>query len=423
MNHSKGSLGQVLIEATTTGLVLCCLCSVGWECSQAQTFSVLYSFTGGLDGGNPETGLTIDQAGNFYGTAFDGGGPGNGGAVFKFAHSSGSWDLITLYTFSHYADMGGAPDSLLLGSDGEFYGTNYHGGVGDNGTVYRLQPAVSDCKANMCSWSGTALYDFMGSPDGSVPTGGLTLDQAGNLYGSTQYGGLGYHNPGTIYELTPFDGSWIETQLYAFTGGLDGSYINGVVMGADGNLYGTALYGGLNFQGTVFELVHSESGWSLKILHAFTGGNDGLHPSAGLTFDRAGNLFGTTSSGGAGEEGTLFELMPFNGNWTFQTVYNFPSIRGCGPSSVLTIGADGSLYGSSYCGGVYNAGTVFKLTDSGDSWTETVLHVFTGGSDGSYPVGTVTLDANGYAYGVTAYGGITNPNCAFACGVIWEISP
>ncbi len=423
MSHAKDSLRRVILNVTVMTLAIGCVLAIGWLPVQAQTFSVLHTFTGGSDGANPRAGLTIDQAGNLLGTAFSGGGSNNAGVAFKFVQSNGGWVLIPLYEFPN-SHLGGSPDSLLLQTDNGIYGTTYHDGIGDNGSVFRLQPAASACKAALCYWSAAALYKFTGSPDGSVPIGGVSFDQAGNLFGSTQYGGIGSYNPGTIYELTPASGSWIETQLYSFTGGADGSYINGVIMGTDGNLYGTALYGGFNDQGTVFELVNSGSGWTLKVLHTFQGVTDGKNPAGGLTFDQAGNLYGTTAAGGKAGGGTVFELTPSsNGEWTLSTLFGFAGLEECGPYAAVTLDSAGNIWGTTYCSGAYTAGTVFKLTYSNGTWTNNQMHVFTDGSDGGYPFSTVTLDANGNAYGTTLQGGIRGADCDQTCGVLWQISP
>ncbi len=419
MRRKKNSPGEAVFHAMVATVALACALCMACEPMRAQTFTVIHSFTGGVDGGNPRAGLTIDQNNNLYGTGFIG---AQGGVVFKMLHASGGWLLSPLYEFPNVS-IGEAPDSVLLRSDGVLYGTTYHGGSGDNGTVFRLTPPNRTCATSFCDWSATALYRFAGSPDGSVPMGGVVFDQAGNLYGSTQYGGLGQHNPGTIYQLTPSTrGSWTETQLYSFTGGADGSYIDGVIMGADGNLYGTALYGGVGNQGTVFELAHSGSGWNFQVLHTFQGGADGANPTGGLIFDQAGNVYGSTAAGGAIGGGTVFEMTPSNGGWTMTTLYNFYGLGECGPYASLTLDQQGNLWGTTYCSGHYTAGTAFKLTPSNGRWVYTLLHEFTNGADGGFPYRAVVLDSAGNAYGTTTLGG-NSGNCYPSCGVVWEVSP
>jgi len=140
---------------------------------------------------------------------------------------------------------------------------------------------------------------------------------------------------------------------------------------------------------------------------------------AGLIFDQAGNLYGSASSGGSGNGGTVFELMPSNGNWNFNLLYSLSGSGGSrnGPLRSLTMDAAGNLYGTTYSDGAYGAGSVFKLKPSNGAWTYTDLYDFTGGDDGANPYGGVTLDANGNLYGTTAFGGASD------AGVVWEITP
>jgi uncharacterized repeat protein (TIGR03803 family) len=382
---------------------------------QAQTFTVLHTFTGGADGGNPRAGLTGN--GNImYGTAFSGGGYENGGVVFNLKHAAGGWTLNPLYSSAD------SPDAVAVGPSGALYATGYHGGTNNNGTVFELQPPATICHSISCPWSERNLYRFTGNPDGSVPNGGVVFDQAGNLYGATQYGG-GPDNPGTIYELKYSNGTWTEDQLYRFTGGSDGSYLNSVIFGPDGNLYGTALYGGLNNNGTVFELQNTGAGWMLKVLHTFQGGLDGFNPTGGVIFDRGGNIYGTTAAGGPGGAGIVFEMTPSGGDWTISTLFGFSGLDECGPYASLSMDQGGNLYGTTYCTGAYQYGTVFKLAPSGSGWTHTILHQFTGASDGAYTFSNVRFDANGNLYGTALLGGMSNNNgCVSTCGVVWEIT-
>jgi uncharacterized repeat protein (TIGR03803 family) len=419
MNHEPIQGCRAVHKAVV--VLACCLAATASQLVQAQTFTVLHTFTGGSDGGNPRTGLMIDQGGNFYGTAFSGGGFGGGGLAFKFTHATGGWILTPIYDFSN-GNQGFSPDSVLVQFGGAIYGTNYHGGNNDNGSVFKLRPPATICPTTDCLWNATFLYEFTGEPDGSVPIGGLVFGQDGNIYGSTQYGG-GQDNPGTIYELTPSGGGWTETVLYRFTGGSDGSYINGIIMGPDGNFYGTALYGGDGNRGTVFELARSGSGWAFSVLHTFQGGADGQSPTAGLMMDPSGNLYGTTAALGPDGGGTVFELTLVNGSWTFNTVYGFAGQGTCGPYAALTMDSQGSLYGTTYCAGPHTAGTIFKLTNSNGSWVQTVLHTFTDGVDGGFPYSSVSVDANGNTYGTTLYGGLQGTNCLQGCGVLWEVTP
>ena len=388
--------------------------------AQAQTYAVLYNFTGGQDGAYPEAGLTMDRAGNFYGTAYQGGGS-NRGTVFKLAHKSAGWVISPLYSFTGRED-GGAPIArVVFGPDGSLYGTTEFGGrnCGSGcGTVFNLKPPVTFCRSVFCAWTQTVLYRFSGSGDGANPGyGDLTFDQAGHIYGTTYFGGN--NAQGVVYELTPSNGSWTESAIYVFSGSSDGGNpYSSVIFDKAGNLYGTTFAGGDNGYGTVFQLTASGSGWTENTLYAFQNLTDGGRPFGGVVFDTAGNLYGATSSGGSGSGGTAYELMPSNGNWTFGAVYSFVgSAYLPGAYDSLTMDAAGNLYGTTTKDGAHGLGSVFKLTPSNGGWTETDLYDFVSGSGGAVPYGSVVVDANGNLYGTASQGG------ANGYGVIWEITP
>lgn len=271
------------------------------------------------------------------------------------------------------------------------------------------------------------LYGFTGGADGGFPQAGLIFDAAGNLYGTTETGG-GSDN-GTVFELSPAQGGgWTESVLYSFAGGSDGSNpVGGVIFDAAGNLYGTTTGGGANGIGTVFELSPvAGGGWTEAVLHSFNG-NDGVAPSAGLVFDAAGNLYGTTASGGKPLFlGVVFELSPgAHGKWKEKILLELGKHPdGGGPRASLIFDSAGNLYGTA-SGGYEVAGSVFMLTPrSNGTWKETILHGFTGKSDGGSPLGPVVLDSQGNVYGTTNEGGYitgTYP-CAFGCGTVFELS-
>ena len=385
-----------------------------------QTFQVLHTFTGGGDSANPFAGVTLDPAGNLYGTT-DGGGVGNG-TVYKLTRKGSGWTLNVLYTFN--GSDGAQPDAgVIFGSNGTLYGTTYSGGARGSGTVFNVRPFPSVCKSALCPWMETVLYAFQGSPnDGANPgLGDLLFDQAGNIYGTTYAGGA--DNEGTVYELTPSRSGWKQSVLHSFSF-TDGAFPSaGVISDNAGNLYGTTDAGGSSTYGTVFELMHS-TGWAENLLYTFQNGNDGLNPNAGLTFDHSGNLYGATRSGGSGGGGTVFKLTPSGGSWTYSLVYSFTGNVGgyCGPIGSLVMDGASNLYGTTSCDGSNGLGSVFKLTPSGNSWTYASLHDFMGGSDGEYPYCSVAFDSSGNLYGTTFYGG--DLNCrGTGCGVVWEIMP
>jgi len=384
---------------------------------QAQKYSVLYNFTRGQDGAYPEAGLTMDRSGNLYGTAYQGG-SSDRGTVFKLAHKGAGWVLSPLYNFTGRED-GGAPIArVVFGPDGSLYGTTEFGGrnCGSGcGTVFNLKPSPAACKSAICGWTQTVIYRFSGFSDGANPGyGDLTFDQAGNIYGTTIFGGN--NAQGVVYELAPSGGSWTESAIYLFTGAADGANpYNSVIFDAAGNLYGTTFLGGSGY-GTVFQLKPSGSGWTQNTLYTFQNSTDGGNPFGGVILDKAGDLYGTTSGGGTGSGGTIFELS--NGTWTFSLLYSFvASAYLPGPYDSLTMDAAGNLYGTTIKGGAHGQGSVFRLTASGGSWTETDLYDFPGGGQGAVPYGSVLLDSNGNLYGTASQGG------ANSYGVIWEITP
>ncbi len=388
----------------------------------AQTYKVLHAFSG-TDGASPQVGVTLDRAGRLYGVARYGGNHGKG-VVFQLVHEGTGWVQKPLYEFYGMND-GAAPDArAIFGPDGDLYGTAASGGVYGAGVVYKLQPPAASCKTAICPWIETVLYAFTGQADGGSPSGDLVFDHSGNIYGTTRAGALGGQNGclllfigcGTVYELTPAQGSWNLTVLYAFNGTPDaGAPGDGVTFDAAGNLYGTAQTGGSHNLGAVFKLTPNGSGWSETIVHDFGAGHDGAIPEGGLAFDPAGNLYGVTASGGSSNHGTAFALLAANGGWDYSVIYNMVE-HSQSPVPMLTLDSAGNLYGTTESGGAQFYGSVFKLVNSGGTWTYTSLHDFTY-SDGAYPLANVVFDAQGNLYGTTNYGG------AGQNGVVFEITP
>ena len=188
---------------------------------------------------------------------------------------------------------------------------------------------------------------------------------------------------GTVYELTPSGNGYTESVLYSFSGPDGASPYAGLVFDNKGNLFGTTYRGGSNDAGTVFELTYVPGvGWTEHVLYNFQNASDGEYPFGGLIFDSAGNLYGTTIDGGSGGGGTVFELSPSGDTWTFKLLYSFSGQGDCGPGATLTMDGAGNLYGTTYCDGIYNNGSVFKLSNTQNGWVYTSLHDFTGGTDG-----------------------------------------
>lgn len=405
--------------------------------SQAQTYSIIHNFSGGADGASPYAGITIDGAGNLLGTATDGG--LGYGTVFKLKYSQSGYTLGVLYTFSGGSDGAFPYNGVVIGSDGILYGSTYsHGGSGCGGngcgTVFSLRPPATFCKAVLCPWMETVLYDFMGGSDGSEPTQGTNVifDQLGNIYGTTVSGGA--YGQGTVYKLTRSGGGWVESILHDFGAAGDGiEPLHSVVFDSSGNLYGTTSYGGANGYGTVFQLVPSGSHWTENILVSFSlSGSAGGIPYAGLLIDQSGNLYGATSANapgggppnGDGGGGAVFELMPSGSGWTLKVLYSFFVSGGgyhCGPYGNLVMDAAGNLYGMTYSDGEYGYGSVFKLTPASGQWTYSSLHDFCSEgwpcSDGGLPSGDLAMDANGNFYSTALIGGTDT------YGVVWKITP
>ncbi len=388
--------------------------------AQAQTFSVIHTFTGGRDGGNPQSGLTQDAAGNLYGTTYAGG-YGGYGTVYKMSHSADGWLLTPLYEFQGGYDASHPGARVIFGPDGSLYGTTYSGGGGNCsyygpgcGTVFKLTPPASACKTAICPWTETILYSAA-TNNGYSLAGEVAFDHAGNLYATVALGGP--LDGGYVFELTPYGGHWTSQILYAFNpdDGDCNDPRSGVIFDRFGNMYGTADTG-YNY-GAVYELTPSGSGWTEKIVVGFNGSN-GDGSEASLVADANGNMYGTTFDLGPNGGGTVFELTPSGGNWLFSLIYGFTyfSNEGSGLLAPVSIGADGNLYGTTFeC--EYCKGTVFQLAPSTGGWNNNVLYRFTGGDDGGYPYSNVVFDASGNMYGTASYNG------AYNGGVVWEITP
>jgi uncharacterized repeat protein (TIGR03803 family) len=374
--------------------------------TQAQTLSVLYNFTNGSDGATPLSGLTSDGKGNLYGTTNSGG--SGYGTLFKLESSGSNWTLSPLYSFTSGADGASPTARLRIRPNGTVYGTTSAGGSSGAGTVFNLD-----------SSGESLLYAFLGGSDGSQPSpGDLVFDRRGNIYGTTSAGGA--NGNGTVYELIRRKkGAWKEKLLYSFGQGTDGTVpVGGVTFGTPDTLYGTTSTGGAYGYGTVYQLKRSGSAWTETILYNFQDGNDGGTPYAGVIRDKSGNLYGAAISGGdgAGGGGTVFELSPANGSWTYTVLYSWPGWPVSASFRNLALDASGNLYGTTHCDGD-GYGTVFELTPSNGTWTNTLLYNFTGGSGGYYVFSNVVLDQQGNLYGTTSEGG------ANGYGLVFEITP
>lgn len=398
----------------TGGAVIFLLIALGMHLTaQGSTTEILYSFQGDEDGEYLDTDVEIDAAGNLYGTSVLGGDFG-GGTVWQLSPVGNGWVHTVLYSFTGSADGGEPYKGVSLDSEGNLYGTAVTGGSGSCeggcGVVYKLSNSGG-------TWTQTVIHGFTGA-DGSGPGARVTVDDQGNLFGMTPTGGA--NGLGTIYQLHQrANGSWAFRVIHDFTGGTDGSSGSaGRMVLRNGNLYGAATTGGLG-NGTIFELRSKGSaGWDFKTLYQFQGAPDGSFPYGALLFDRAGHIYGTTYYGGMDGLGTVYQLRRGAGIWTEQVLYGFQTGQD-GNSSISNLVSDafGNLYGTTSEGGL-GSGTIFEVTpnDNG-TWTESVPHLFAGPPDGAFPYAGMVAGDGGVFYGATVHGGSAGE------GAIYKFTP
>jgi uncharacterized repeat protein (TIGR03803 family) len=398
----------------TTCAAVTILLSAAWA---AGTPQVIYSFAGEDDGEYTDTDLVIDSAGNLYGTSVQGGAFG-GGTVFQLTPSGNGWTHTVLYNFTGGADGGEPYKGVTLDSQGNLYGTAVAGGggfcEGGCGVAYKLTHVGG-------TWTQSVIHTFTGGNDGSGPGSGLTLDKHGNVYGMTPTGGA--NGLGVIFrlQLQPND-VWKLKVLHTFTGGDDGATGSaGRLLLRAGTFYGAATVGGANGQGTVFSLKHIPGQWQFKTLYSFKGQPDAGFPYGGLTFDQSGNIYGTTYYNGANGFGSVYQLSPQpDGSWSERVLYSFKGGKdGSGSISNLVLGKKGALYGTNSEGGAgCSCGTIFKLTSDGQgNWKEIVAYRFQGAPDAAFAYNGMVADTAGNFYGATVHGGTNND------GAIYKFTP
>ena len=421
-NRSFWAPGGVLGVAV---VVLAMLAPSAWAQS---SFKTLHRFNKhSRQGDHPVAGLIFDQAGNLYGTTSTGG-LGGQGSVFELTRNSdGIWKDTVIHTFTG-ADGGVPLGTLIFDQAGNLYGTTRQGGAHQSGTVFKLAPGTSGswtetvlysfCSLSNCSDGAvpfsSLIFDQAGNLYGTTVEGGSS---------SACNGGCG-----TAFELTPNSGgTWNESVLYSFCSLKnchDGAFpfIGGLVFDLAGNLYGTTEFSGdESGGGVVFELSPNGDGsWKESVLHAFCSlknCHDGANPLDALIFDKAGNLYGTAEGGGAGS-GVVFELSPIgDGRWKEKVLHSFVGRNGAVPIAGLIFDPAGNLYGTTFEGGVPGGGVVFKLTPHATgAWGETVLHDFSDKA-GAIPYSGLVFDTAGNLYGTT-YG---DSNSTF--GSVYEITP
>jgi uncharacterized repeat protein (TIGR03803 family) len=395
-----------------TAVSVAAACVVGMlavQSTQAQTYKVLRSF-GGPKGQFPNgAGVIRDTEGNLYGTTYRGG-TSNQGVVFKLSPTGKE---TVLYNFTGDADGGEPLGGVIRDANGNLYGTTSRGG--NLKCPFGNGPGCGTVFKLDPTGKETVLYIFE-ARTGSVPIAGVIQDAQGNLYGTTSQGGA--HGAGVVFKLSTIGK---ETPLHSFAGGTDGSEPRaGLIRDAEGNLYGTTFMGGdpacssgLGC-GTVFKL--SRTGKE-SVLYSFTAGADGGYPEAGVIRDADGNLYGTTADrGGANDDGVVFKLDP-TGKETVLHIFT-GGTDGAGPAGVIQDAA-GNLYGITETGGGdgnngNGCGIAFKLDPTG---TETILHVFAGQPDGCFAFAPLIQDAKGNLYGTTEGGGVDN------FGTVFKLTP
>jgi uncharacterized repeat protein (TIGR03803 family) len=358
---------------------------------------------------------------DFSGDA-DGANPLNGlmvsptGVMYGTTNSGGAYNngavfslaggkLTRIHSFEGGKD-GAEPQSFLIQDKaGNLYGTTLKGGGYGDGTVYRITGSTE-----------TVLYNF-GSQlrDGSAPESGLAMDSVGNLYGTTTKGGTSGH--GSVFMLIRSkSGVWTEKIIHSFTAELEGfTPVAGVTLDSSGNLYGTTSEGGAYGYGTVFELKKATS-WGEIILHSFENLDDGATPYAGLIPGPAGSLFGAATDGGAQGGGTVFRLTPSPGKWHFSVLASIPGWGVSGSFRNLMFDGTNTIYATTHCDGAHKAGTVYKLALVDGKWVYTLLYTFTGGDDGRFVFSNLVL-SGGKLYGTANVGGSDGK------GVIFKVTP
>jgi uncharacterized repeat protein (TIGR03803 family) len=377
-------------------LVLCATTAIALP---AQTLTTLFTFDG-TDGRNPHAGLVQATNGDLYGTT--------NGTVFKITPGG---TLTTPYSFcsqTNCTDGTVAQAALVQAANGDLYGTTYGGGTNGYGTVFKITPGGTL----------TTLYSFCfqsGCTDGVEPYAGLVQAANGDLYG-TAYGG-GTNGYGTVFKITP--GGTLTT-LYSFcsrSGCTDGAYpYAGLVQAANGVLYGTTTSGGANNSGTVFKITTSGTLTTLYSFCSQTNCTDGAAPSAGLVQAANGDLYGTSIFGGTNGGGTVFRIAT---SGTLTTLYSFcsPCADGANPWAGLVQAADGEFYGTTFNGGATGTGTIFKITPTGELTTLYSFCSQTNCTDGAAPASGLVQDTNGDFYGTTPEGGANNEGTVFRLSV------
>ena len=376
---------------------------------------VLFSFPkSGADGTFAAHPLHLDAAGNLFGTAGNGG-EDHEGTVFELSVPvQGVRSFSVLYSFKNGSDGRNPAGAIVSDASGNLYGAAL-GGADNAGVIYKLTPGAGG------TWTQSVIYTFGPTYVNGLYPNGLTIDAAGNLYGTTYQGGTGYGEYGTVFQLTPnSDGTWSLTTLYNFSGPDGALPMAELALDAAGNLYGTTSGGGANDGfGTVFELSPSSGGtWTEKLLCTFPYSKYYERPQTAVWFDAAGNIYGTTAGSDTSPAyGSVYELTPNgDGSWTLHTLHRFGGPGDGALPAGLVGDSSGNLFGTTAAGGAENDGIVYELKkNASGQWGEKVIHNFTDGNDGGFP-GTLVMGPGNVSYGATDAGG------SGEVGVIYEIN-
>ena len=388
---------------------------VGLSAFAAVKGNVLYNFQrGGTGGFYPQEGLVMDAAGNLYGATLNGG-VDNQGTIFELSpNGSGGWIYNVIVECNE--NNGACADSmgsLAMDRNGNLYGTTIFG------NIFEVSKGAS-------GWTASLIHKLTAGTDGDEASP-LAIDASGNLYGTILFGGA--NGMGYVFELSQQAGSWVLSDLHDFSGS-DGSNASlnaaPVTLDASGNIYGVTSVGGTSTNcqsgcGVAFELVKGASGWTETVLHDFTG-NDGSAPTSPLLLGNDGNIYGTASSGGSKGFGVVFQLAMVQGNWKLHDIYSFSDAGsdGAAPAFALMQDKARNIYGVTLSGGggsggcsVGNAsgcGTAYELSPAGSNWTINILHAFKSGGDGAFPQGLTrvgtSLIGNGEAGGPYGAGNV-----------------
>jgi uncharacterized repeat protein (TIGR03803 family) len=374
--------------------------------AQSQTFTVLYSFTGGSDGGNPLAGVVQDPTGNLYGTTDYGGDlnnscPAGCGVVYKL-DAAGAETVLHTFTGSP-SDAANSFAPVARDNASSLYGTTIFGGSSGYGAVFKIDAAGNE----------TVLYSFRALSDGCSPQQGLVVGTSRALYGTTP--GCGSSGYGTLFKV---DGATNFSLLHTFAGA-DGAYPNGghLTMDKSGNLYGLTFGGGASSKGALYEL---RANGMYTVLHSFSGGTtDGCWASGSVLQDKEGNLYGTTNQCGSYNYGTVWKVSK-TGKETILHSFAGGTSDGCYPDGGVARDARGNLYGVRECG-AHGYGALYTLSAGGKL---TLLHSFDG-FDGVQSVGEVLRTSKGVLFGITLQGGMEGCSIVgyVGCGTVWSYMP